>query len=98
MQYNPDTSIPIPIAVPTVIETDCKAKQTGLSIRVIVFATILFFLLTQPTTYHVLGRVLGVLLGGSDDLIREGGEPSIKATLWMTGLYFVILIILLRIY
>jgi len=98
MQYNPDTSIPIPIAVPTIVETDCKTKQTGLSIRVVVFATILFFLLTQPATYHVLARVLGVLIGSTDDLIREGGEPSIKATFWMTGLYFVILVLLLRIY
>jgi hypothetical protein len=94
MQYNPEVvSIPVPVATdPTEV---CKPKQAGQTIRDIVYATGLFLLLTQPTAYHLLGRVLGTLIGAPEELIREGGEPSWKATLWMTAIYLVALTILL---
>jgi hypothetical protein len=93
MQYNSEV---VSIPVPVVNETDvCKPRQTGQLIRDIVYATGLFLLLTQPTAYRLLGRVLGVIVGAPDELIREGGEPSWKATLWMTAVYLIALTILL---
>lgn len=94
MQYNNDVvSIPVPVASdPNEI---CRPKQAGQTIRDVVYATGLFLLLTQPMAYRLLSRVLGTLIGSPDELIREGGEPSWKATLWMTAVYGVVLTILL---
>jgi hypothetical protein len=72
-----------------------KDREYGYLFRIAVYATILFFILSNSATYNVANKLVATFSEQSNLIVDAYGNTTLKGNLIHTSVFFVIIMILL---
>jgi len=71
-----------------------KDRQYGFLFRIAVYATILFFILSNSATYNVVNKLVATFSDHSNLIVDAYGNTTLKGNLIHTAVFFVVIMIL----
>jgi hypothetical protein len=72
-----------------------KDRQIGYLFKIAVYATLLFFILSNGVAFTTLNKLIATFTSNSNLIVDESGFPTLKGNLIHTGVFFVIIVMLL---
>jgi len=73
-----------------------KDREFGYYIKVATFSTILFIILSQNIMYNILNRFWKIIFNLPQEIITENGGRTLKGIFIMGGVYFIIIMFLVK--
>jgi len=72
-----------------------KDRRIGYLFKIAVYSTILYFVLSNGLAFTTLNKLVATFTSNSNLIVNEYGFPTFKGNLIHTGVFFVIIMILL---
>ena len=72
-----------------------KDRRTGYLFKIAVYATILFFVLSNGIAFTTVNKIVATFTSFSNLIVDESGFPTLKGNLIHTAVFFVIIMMLL---
>ena len=72
-----------------------KDRRIGNLFKIAVYATIAFFILSNISVFNVVNKIVATFSSYSHLIVNDSGMPTLQGNLIHTGVFFVIIMILL---
>lgn len=66
-------------------------RQAGRFFRIVIYSTILFFILSYPATYRVVNHIYFLITNKNNEVIGEDGCMTLKGNLVHSGAFFILM-------
>lgn len=70
-------------------------KMKGKMVNIAFFATVAFFVLSNPIAYRVMNQAFMAVTGRMNEILTESGAPTMKGHFLHSVVFFVIMIIIM---
>lgn len=71
-------------------------KMAGRKFKAAFFATVAFFVFSNPTTYRIMNQVFLAFTGKTNEIVTEAGFPSSKGMFLHAFIFFIVTLILFQ--
>jgi hypothetical protein len=90
----PQSSDRLTPAISNIVETtQVMERKAGKYFKIAVLASLAFFFVSHMTAYKVTNQVYKLFSSGTQ-LIEENGMPSLKGNLIHSGIFFIIMLVI----
>jgi hypothetical protein len=72
-----------------------KDRRSGYLFKIAVYATRLFFVLSNGIAFKTVNKIVATFTSNANLIVDESGFPTLKGNLIHTGVFFVIIVMLL---